>query len=188
MTTKQRCGTIGGILISIGLLLCLIGNGLNSHNWSLYYDYENAKSYFDDANRQLSAPHIVSENQQREAINNASRYARKFGDADRRLRSNSYPPELINLLFGAGGFLLMLGFVLMVVGWVIVEDPAIQKDREEKQKQKNSEAQVQKKARWEPPKEPLKQEERWQPTQGELDNWQQELNQRIERRKQRWGI
>lgn len=105
-TAKQRCGIIGGILIPVGLVLCLIGNYQISYNKSLKIDADLAGYAFRDAMEQGSGYTDAS---------------REKSNADLRLRTSSYSLPSIIIFFGLGGFSCLFGFVLIVVGWILPE-------------------------------------------------------------------
>ena len=95
MTAKQRSGTIGGILIPIGIILCLIGWNLSSHNRGLLIDYDLAVRHSDSANWSLNRPGG--------SVSEASRAAREAGKAHRDLLTSSHSEGLMFLLFASGG-------------------------------------------------------------------------------------
>ena len=123
LTGKQRCGMIGGTFIFIGLVLLFVGNNMNSHNKGLRWEVEDADYLAKDASRQYEIiarlnPYGISEreNQAAKTFNDASTKAYSAG---KRLAEDSYSQGLIDLLSMGGGFLLLFGFVLTVVGWCI---------------------------------------------------------------------
>ena len=121
-TGKQRCGTLGGIFLAIGILLFFIGNGMNSHNLGLIDDHYYAKRNADNANRALSYPeNRVNTETRGAAMKESYDAAQEVVKASRNLRQSSYSSLLVDLLRGLGILLFLTGFVLMVVGWCIPE-------------------------------------------------------------------
>jgi len=120
MTAKQRCGTLGGIFLAIGILLFFIGYNMYSHNMGLIDDHYYAKRNADNANRAMSYPeNRVNTETMRSAMKEGYDAAQEVVKASRNLRQSSYSPLLINLLRGLGILLFLTGFVLTVVGWCI---------------------------------------------------------------------
>jgi hypothetical protein len=124
---KQRCGTIGGLFLVIGLALCWFGNHLNSQNRTLLLDGKVADRAFRDAGRQLQAIDIENLDQVQAATETFTIARQEWSRVDERMRHNTHSPGLINLLFTGGVFLFLFGFVLTVVGWCIPPEQNKQK-------------------------------------------------------------
>lgn len=125
MTAKQRCETISGIFLCTGVLLWVIGGYMYNHNDSLLSDVEST-----ELSQRVATDSYVSAMQDRVRYNLAmpehvagelSEAKRDAESAKSNLRSRSYSPGLVNTLLGLRTLLLLSGFVLMVVGWIIPE-------------------------------------------------------------------
>jgi hypothetical protein len=122
MTAKQRCSGIGGIFIAIGIVLLCISWKMDSHNEGLIADYDYAvRTNQNIAQRLNNDSRNLSYEQMGQRLNDGWAAVVETGKADLRLRSDSHSPALIGLLFLGGGFLLLSGFILTVVGWCIPE-------------------------------------------------------------------
>ena len=117
---KQKCHGIGGLLIVIGIILFLIGSNMERHNRFLLEDLNLAE-------RELQ--HIIQQShgnlsiQQRiESVQATSRAAADAARADMAILKSAHSPDLILLIRGLGGFLLLFGFVLVVVGWILPQN------------------------------------------------------------------
>ena len=119
MTAKQRCGTIGKTFLFIGLVLCVIGWNMNSTNRLLIGEYEVAES-----GARIAAENYTSMYSRTGIVQDASEADRANWEAmmaHKNLLDKSHSQGLIYVLLGLGIFLLLFGFVLTVVGWIIPE-------------------------------------------------------------------
>jgi len=115
----QNCLIGGIILIPVGIVLCLIGSYMQSENKALLRNVESADIAVRSANQNLTAPHVVTDWQRQEESRKVMDATDEWSEANQRMLKNSHSTGLIYLLFVGGGFLIMFGFVLTVVGWVI---------------------------------------------------------------------
>ena len=115
MTGKQRCSTVGGTLVAIGIVLCGISMFMNSHNEGLRADVESADIAVRTANRNLTPSNLQ---QQAGIILDAANEASR---AELRRRASSRSEGLITLLWMLGSLSFLSGFVLVIVGLVIPE-------------------------------------------------------------------
>ena len=121
MTGKQRCSTVGGTLVAIGIVLCGISMFMNSHNEGLRADVESADIAVRDANRNLTARHVITTEQMQRQARIAYEAASEASRAELRRRASSHSEGLITLLFVLGSLAFLSGFVLVIVGLVIPE-------------------------------------------------------------------
>jgi len=121
-TPKQKCRAIGGLFIVIGIILSFVGSTMERHNRSLLADLNLAEREKQHAIWQSQQGSNVTFAQQMEAIGVLKEATSESIRAEMKIRDSAHSPDLILLLRGLGGFLLLFGFVLIVVGWIINTD------------------------------------------------------------------
>jgi len=117
-TPKQKCSAIGGLFIAIGIILSLVGNSMERHNRFLIEDLRLSEREREHVRWQVQQGIYTAT----ERVRVLQEVNSEVMQAEMRIRNSAHSHGLILLLRGLGGFLLLFGFVLTVVGWILPQN------------------------------------------------------------------